>query len=1067
MPEDAQTIVVRRPGWRRVLIFAALAALLLFVVGVAIVWIERRPIATHYLKREFERRGVTATYHLDRVGLRTQEVSDLVIGDRNRPDLVARHAIIQMQFKLDGSFRVYRVIARGVRLRGQLIQGKVSWGQIDKLLPPPSNKPFQLPNVVVNVRDASIALATPFGPIGLAVQGNGMLSGGFNGRVAVASPWLVPGRCAAATLRADLAVAVVGRHPQVEGPVVLDRFSCPASHFDVAAPRFDAKAKFNESFTSVDGSGRMAIDTLTAGENGLAAFVGDLTYKGSLAEVNGRVKLSAQKSRMGTIYADRTRLGGGYHLGIRSGTFALIGDFAADSSALDPSMIAGVTQPLAAAAKTPIGPVASAIGNAILRTARNFNIGGQMKVVNFPGGGAARVTGADIVGPGGARARISGGTGVTYYWPTGRLKVDGDIQMAGGGLPSGRVSLRQPHPGAPMSGVAEIAPYAANGQRLTLAPIRFGPGPNNSTALATVAQLDGRFSSGRVQAFRLPIQGRIGQGGSFAFGTSCAVVSWNYLQMSSLQLSAARVPVCPVGPAIVTKQPGRELQASGRLTSTALNGRLGDSPFHLQTAGGTITERQFALSKVGMRLGKAASPISFDAARLDGSFAGKGLRGKFADARATIGTVPLLLSDGAGSWTYRNGDLGVDAALTVSDRAPDAKFYPLRSENTHLTIAGDYVRATGALRHEGLLVTDVTIEHRLSTGAGHAILNVPGITFGPNLQPAELTRLTEGVIALVNGTISGRGQINWTASGKVTSTGDFTTASLDLAAPFGPVTGMSGTIHFNDLLNLTTPPGQQLTVRSINPGILVENGVITYQLLPNQLVKVERGEWPFMGGRLILHETVLNFGHPAPKRLTFEVVGLDAHTFVQSLGFKELDATGAFDGVLPMIFDEAGGRIVGGRLDSRAPGGSLLYNGVVNKADLGTMGNIAFNALRDLRFKSMIIRLDGDLAGEFAARLAIDGVGIGQSNSTQRFIRGLLAKIPMRLNVNITGPFRALIATAKSFSDPRQVISNVLPRPLEDVPGITTEVRRVEENQQQTQTPANEQVNVAPPPKTK
>ena len=44
---------------------------------------------------------------------------------------------------------------------------------------------------------------------------------------------------------------------------------------------------------------------------------------------------------------------------------------------------------------------------------------------------------------------------------------------------------------------------------------------------------------------------------------------------------------------------------------------------------------------------------------------------------------------------------------------------------------------------------------------------------------------------------------------------------------------MSGTIHFNDLLNLTTPPGQTMTVELINPGILVENGVIHYQLLPN------------------------------------------------------------------------------------------------------------------------------------------------------------------------------------------------------------------------------------------
>jgi hypothetical protein len=131
------------------------------------------------------------------------------------------------------------------------------------------------------------------------------------------------------------------------------------------------------------------------------------------------------------------------------------------------------------------------------------------------------------------------------------------------------------------------------------------------------------------------------------------------------------------------------------------------------------------------------------------------------------------------------------------------------------------------------------------------------------------------------------------------------------------------------------------------------------------------------------------------------------------------------------------------------------------------MGNIAFNALRDLRFRSMIIRLDGDLAGEFAARLAIEGVALGQSTQTQRIIRSLLSKIPLKLNVSITGPFRALIATAKSFNDPRQIIRDVLPRPLEDVPGITTEVRRVEEQQQQSQTPTDQQVTTAPKPVTK
>jgi translocation and assembly module TamB len=1068
-PNQDRVAIRRGPRWGRIASSVALGVLLLLVAVIALVWIERRPIATHVLKGEFERRGVAATYHLDRVGLRTQEVHDLIIGDPRHPDLTARHAIIQMRLRWNGSFEVYRVFARGVRLRGRLVHGKVSWGQIDKLLPPPSNKPFQLPSFALDVRNATIALATPFGPVGVALEGNGMLTGGFKGHAAVVSPRLVPGRCAANNLRTTVAVAVVARRPQIEGPVTLDSFMCPASRLAVITPRFDAKASFNESFTTLDGSGRMAISTMTAGANGLAAFAGELTYKGPLTDVRGRVKLAAQRSRMGTIYADRTRLNGGYQLGIRDGTFAMVGNFAADSAALDPSMLAGVTAPLAAAAKTPIGPVAASIANAIGRTARNFNSAGAIRVVNFPGGGAARISNADIIGPQGARARVFGGSGVTYYWPSGGLRVDGNIQMAGGGLPTARVSLRQPHAGAPMSGVADIAPYSVNGTRLALTPIRFGPGPGGSTALSTVAQLDGPFPNGRVQALRLPITGQIGRGGSFAFGTSCAVVSFNALQTGSLQLGAARLPICPIGAAMIVKRAGGPVLASARFRGPVLDGRLGQSPLHVAATGGQIVGQSFTVNNVGMKLGKPTSPIVFDASRLAGTFIGADVRGKFGGAKATIGNVPLLLGDASGTWLLRHSNLSVDSALTVSDRSDNPRFYPLNSNDVHFTLGGDYVRATGGLRHpaSGNLVTNVTIEHRLSTGAGHADLDVPALTFGPNFQPEAITRLTEGVIALVNGTVSGHGRIDWTAGGHVSSTGDFSTANLDLAAPFGPVQGISGNIHFSDLLGLTTPPGQMLTVKSINPGILVENGVIRYQLLPNQLIKIERGEWPFMGGRLILDETVLNFGHPSAKRLTFEVVGLDAHAFVQSLGFKELDATGTFDGVLPMIFDESGGRIVGGRLDSRVPGGSLVYNGVVNKSDLGTMGNIAFNALRDLRFKSMIIRLDGDLAGEFAARLAIDGVGIGQSNKTQKIIRSLLSKIPLKLNVTITGPFRALIATAKSVTDPRRVIGDVLPRPLDDIPGITTEVRRVEEKKQQTQTPVDQQVNIAPPPKTK
>jgi hypothetical protein len=1058
--EQGEAVIVRRRPFGRIALFVALALVALLLVAIGIVWIERRSIATHYLKGEFERRGVTASYHLDRVGLRTQEVRNLVIGDPKHPDLVAKFAHIETRLKLSGSFEVYRIVARGVRLRGRMVNDRISWGQIDRLMPPPSGKPFALPEFVLDVADSTISLATPYGPLGLALQGNGKLSGGFAGHAAIVSPRIAPGRCAATNLRANVAVAVVARRPQIDGPVTADRFACPVSRFDVAAPRFDAKASFNESFTSIDGSGRMAMSSLVAGANGLANFIGDISFKGALNDVSGGVKLSAQRSRMGTIFANRTRLDGRYHLNGKAGTFEMAGSYAADSASLADSMFAGVTGPLTAVGKTPIGPVATSMAKAVIRTARNFNSSGRVTVVNFPGGGAARINEANVIGPGGARARVFGGSGVTYYWPSGGLRIDGNLETAGGGLPQARVSLRQPRAGEPMSGTADIAPYSAGGQTLSLAQIRFGPGPGSSTALSTVAQLDGKFPGGRVQALRLPIQGQVGKGGSFAFGTSCAVVSFNYLQMSSLQLGRTRLPVCPVGPAMVSKTSTGPVVTNARLPSPVLNGRLGSSPFHLDAVSGRLTSQQFAFDRVGMRLGRDTSPILFDAARLNGTF-GRDLSGNFTGANASIGKVPLLLSEGVGKWLYRNKDLVVDASLIVTDRNPNPRFYPLKSDNVHFTIAGDYVRATGALHHpaSGTLVTDVSIEHQLSSGAGHALLDVPGLAFGPNFQPDELTRLTEGVVALVNGIVKGQGRIDWSSGGKVTSTGDFSTAGMDLAAPFGPVTGLTTSVHFTDLLEMETSPHQVATVASINPGIIVTDGVIRYQLLPHNLVRVERGEWPFMGGRLILHETVLNFGSPSAKRLTFELQGFDAKMFIDSLGFQGLEITGTFDGVLPMIFDDSGGRIVGGRLDSRPPGGRLHYTGTKPK---GLVAGTAVNLLSDIRYQTMIIRLDGDLAGEFATRMTVDQVSLGPSHGLLAgLVRGAFSKLPIRLNVNINAPFRALIQMGKAFKDPTQAIAPVMPFPV-DSPALKVEVLSTTKVEQQGD--AKPTTDTTPPP---
>ena len=97
-------VVHDRSGWHCAWRFTRIGLfvlLILLIIAVAVVWIGRKPIADDYIRDELERRGVTATYKLDRVGFRTQQVSNLVIGDPSNPDLSVRHATIQLKVQVE------------------------------------------------------------------------------------------------------------------------------------------------------------------------------------------------------------------------------------------------------------------------------------------------------------------------------------------------------------------------------------------------------------------------------------------------------------------------------------------------------------------------------------------------------------------------------------------------------------------------------------------------------------------------------------------------------------------------------------------------------------------------------------------------------------------------------------------------------------------------------------------------------------------------------------------------------------------------------------------------------
>ena len=168
--------------------------------------------------------------------------------------------------------------------------------------------------------------------------------------------------------------------------------------------------------------------------------------------------------------------------------------------------------------------------------------------------------------------------------------------------------------------------------------------------------------------------------------------------------------------------------------------------------------------------------------------------------------------------------------------------------------------------------------------------------------------------------------------------------------------------------------------------------------------------------------------------------------------FSNIAATGTFDGIVPMQFDQSGGRIVDGRLTARQEGGTLSYIGELSDRDLGPYGILAFNALKSLRYSRFDLDLNGALAGEFITVIDLDGVardpnlttlpsGGGIMQAVAGRVLGQVARIPFEFNIRIEGQFRALIATARSFSDPTPLIQSVLPEILRDRSTTITDVQ--------------------------
>jgi len=999
---------------RRILIVVAL----LILAALVLAWINRVRIADDIIHGQLEDLGLPARYEIVSIGPSRQVLRNLSIGDPDRPDLtIARvEATIVLRWGIPsiGGVRLVRP-----RLYGSYKDGKLSFGSLDPVIFAESEELFRMPDLRLEVVDGRGMIESDFGPAGLKLEGKGRLRGGFAGELAGIAPELSAAGCSANRVSVYGKLRIIAERPRFSGPIRLARLDCKDSGLSLSRAMLDLDLVADRPLDGAQARIGLKSGSLAYGPSGSARLGGTarLVFRNEI--LTAHYDLVANGISTPQVTARKLTVAGRVRASDGLGRLEVEGDVGSDGIAVGKQLDASLASVAKAGEGTLVESLAGQFRSSLLREVRGSSLSASFTL---------RRNGDQIsaVLP---RGTLRGGSGsplisisrIQFRSGKGTPRLTGNFATGGAGLPqlSGRMEKQE---SGPLVMRISMPEYRADTAWLSIPTLMIAQSKGGNLGFAGEAHLSGALPNGRAEDLVIPLKGSWSDRAGLSLWRQCTELRFARLELAQLALAGQSLTVCPPSGGAVVRSDSRGTRIAGGVPSLDLAGHIGETPARIEAGpAGFAWPGHLQIRKASVVLGERDGESRFVLADLAAEL-GREVSGTFEGVEVYLNAVPLDIVDAAGTWRFTDGRLQLDeASLRVLDREQVDRFEPLVARDAHLTIADNAILAGGILREpsSGREIVRTEIRHDLSTGIGGADLFADGVTFDNALQPDTVSHLALGVIANAQGMVRGTGRIDWNEE-EVTSSGEFSTGGLDFAAAFGPVQGVSGTVTFTDLLGLVTAPDQKLKIASINPGIEVFDGVLAFEMNPDYQVEIAGAQWPFLDGTLRLLPVKMTIGADEPLRYTLEIEGLNAARFIEQMDLGNLAATGTFDGTLPLVFDKNGGRIEGGQLRSRPPGGNVAYVGALTYEDLSSMANIAFDALRSLDYREMTIGLDGSLEGEIVSQLKFRGVSQGKGASSN-FLTKQVARLPIQFNVNLRAPFYQLITSFKSFYDPAYV----------------------------------------------
>ena len=471
--------------------------------------------------------------------------------------------------------------------------------------------------------------------------------------------------------------------------------------------------------------------------------------------------------------------------------------------------------------------------------------------------------------------------------------------------------------------------------------------------------------------------------------SDCLALATDGTQIQSVRFGAFATRLCPSDGRLVRQGangPEGTLQAdtlSVDFTTNDSEGRLHlPNPAVNWTANGGL----FAdLTSRSVRFDLATGPRDLN---VTAGAAGLGLRltetegvhlsGGLDTVRFGGSLIPAQVSADDAKFTF-SGARGATGELTgvrIADTREDPLYRPVV---THLTarLQSGALAMTGPvfLESTNRLVADAEVNLSFPGVDGEILVTGRDLNFSPGgLQISHLSDRLRGYFTNTRGSLQAEARIIITG-GSLHGTGDVSVSGFGFqTVALGRISGIDGAVHFDDLLALTTPPAQRVTIGTIDPGLPLQNGEVLFQLVGGGDAELQSALWPFAGGVLSVEPTVWELGATS-RVITVRADHIGLTELTELLEMPGFSADGTVSGRFPIALEAGNTYIRDARLAADAAGGTLRYTGAVGQQAGQTNETVAmaFQALRDFRFTVLEIGADGNLADDIVLSARLQG----------------------------------------------------------------------------------------------